>query len=166
MPVQQEAPTLIEVRNRATGLVIFTDQHENVQVTWQAAGDPSGEDVQMLSGNVLNNPDFRRVVSNGVLELVDPEVAAQAHIAKRKAFEGRQAAGAAAVAEVVHVPEDHDFVGLPCIGPGTRAGASCDTLVTMVAADADSTPPLCDRHQRLRNDYERTDDGTWHRKET
>lgn len=154
MVMQQVSVGLIEVRNKAKGPTVFADKNTNSEHVWAGAGDESGEDVQMCSGVLLDSPAFRKALDNGVLELLeDPQVASTAANARQESYEARSNVHAANVDGALLIPDEHDIIALPCVGPGTRPGAPCGVFANFPAIEREHRPPLCARHTGLHDKY-------------
>lgn len=64
------------VRNAEKGPSVFSDPSKNIAIEWQGAGDPSGEDLQQVPDEVLDNVNFLKALNRGifVVEEASPEM--------------------------------------------------------------------------------------------
>jgi hypothetical protein len=143
----------VVVRNNTKGvLVIASDPKRTHEVTFGAKGSPDGEDYQHMPEEILRIPAFARQLAIGTLSVVEGEdnplvTAAIKHQADGYWKRAKQDADEA-LSVLDHEP-DGDYLAIPCIGPGTRAGATCGTEVPVKASAAGAQPPLCDAHAGL-----------------
>lgn len=143
--------------------VIAADAKRNYEVVFQGKGHPDGEDVQPIPEALLNTIAFRRAISRGVLKVVEGEdhpVVQQALARQSDAFARRMQQQQMADREVLDSPADADIIVVNCIGPGTREGAVCGEQVPQRHGEA-GKPPLCDRHQGLKDRCVKRGDGPW-----
>lgn len=143
--------------------VIAADAKRNYEVMFAGKGSPDGEDVQPIPETLLNTIQFRRAISRGVLRVIEGEdhPIVQAALARQTdAFAKRMAAQDVADREVMDSPGRADIVVVACIGPGTRDGAVCGEQVPQ-RQDGPGSPPLCDRHQALKDRCVKRGDGPW-----
>lgn len=138
---------LVPIRNTQAGLAVFKDEQQNFTVTWAGAGDPHGQDVQLIPEFYLtSHPQFVKIVSRGVLVRADGPEAQRADVAQANTSPGADLTNQAA--QSIHREDNKDLVGATCIAPGTRSGVTCgaDALVPNGATDV---PPLCSQHKHL-----------------
>lgn len=138
---------LVPVRNMQSGPTLFKDEQQNFVVTWAGAGDPHGQDVQLIPEHyLLNNPQMVKVISRGTLVRADQEVTATADQAAAAHTPGIDLSTQAA--ESTQRVDDKDLIGVGCIAPGSRQGVTCDAQ-TLVPSRNSDVPPLCSQHQSL-----------------
>ena len=171
--MQVTAPTqstLMPVRNAKAGPTIFTDKPNDVMIRWEGAGDPQGQDWQYVPDHYRHHAAFADSVRKGVL-VIGTEDEASAAFSAPIAPAGADLAAQAAMA--FERPQVNDIITAPCVGPGTRAGASCSNTAMFRQSEKDKRPPLCDEHAILASQYvpatETNEQGlqvmAWHRVE-
>lgn len=142
---------LIPVRNVMGGPAVFRDAPSDTTIRWEGAGDPAGGDVQYVPDAFRRHPAFANMLRRGIFQVVGEEQA-QAAFAQQDA----QVAGAGLAqqaADSIHRPQNRDLVATACLGPGARQGSSCPNTVALSAAQAKTTPPLCDQHRHLASGF-------------
>lgn len=147
-------PDLVLVRNLAKGPTVFTDSATKDDYEWGGHGDPSGNDLQHIPEDVvLKNPNFRRAMDRGVLQVVEatPQVM-QALEARNAQYREQQDQIAQAAMETLDRSANNDMVSVGCIGPNPRGNGICGVGVPM-RADADDRPPLCELHHHLAGEF-------------
>lgn len=154
MPVGQ----LVALRNKKNGVTVLTPDRSDPRnyLEFQAAGDPSGGDVQYVSEELAASSAAVKAILHGVLELeedtMSPAVAQafqqQMQVAKRQREQAE-----AQIAATIERTENTDIVGESCVGPGERADKPCGASVPMREKALRDTPPLCVRHQPLAGEY-------------
>jgi len=151
-------------QNQMSGpTVIAADAKRNYEVVFQGKGHPDGEDVQPIPEALMKTIAFQRAISRGVLLVVegaDHPVVQQALARQSDAFAKRMAAQSMADREVLDSPAAADIIVINCIGPGSRPGAVCGEQVPVKSGDT-GKPPLCDRHQGLKDRCLKRGDGPW-----
>lgn len=151
-------------QNQMSGpTVIAGDAKRNYEVVFQGKGHPDGEDVQPIPEALLRTIQFQRAISRGVLKVIegaDHPVVQQALSRQSDAFAKRMQAQDLAAREVLDAPADNDITVVNCIGPGSRDGAVCGEQVPLRQGDT-GRPPLCDRHQGLKDRCVKRGDGPW-----
>lgn len=147
-------PVPVLVRNTEAGPTVFTDTSKNIALEWAGAGDPSGEDVQQVPADILENVSFMRSLQRGifVVEEATPEV--QAILDRQTAtWRSRREQAEQASADSIDVEANNDLVTLPCIGPSQRGTGECGEPVPVKDKARDEKPPLCSRHASLAPQY-------------
>lgn len=151
-------------QNQMTGpTVIAADAKRNYEVVFQGLGHPDGEDVQPIPEALLRTIQFQRAISRGILKVIegaDHPVVQQALARQTDAFAKRMQSQVMADREVLDAPAAADIVVINCIGPGSRPGAICGEQVPVKSGDT-GKPPLCDRHQGLKDRCLKRGDGPW-----
>jgi len=151
-------------QNQMSGpTVIAADAKRNYEVVFQGKGHPDGEDVQPIPEALLNTIQFRRALSRGVIvaiEGADHPIVQQALARQSDAFAKRMATQQMSDREVLDSPAAADIIVVNCIGPGSRPGAVCGEQVPVKSGDT-GKPPLCDRHQGLKDRCLKRGDGPW-----
>lgn len=66
-------PVPVLVRNCENGPAVFTEPVAKVQIEWQGAGDPAGNDHQYVPQDLLDNVNFQRALNRGIFEVVTPD---------------------------------------------------------------------------------------------
>lgn len=148
-------PEVVEqvvARNKMAGpTVLSLDVNGRLSVEWQGSGDPEGRDVQYVPEEIARSVQFRQACERGIIQIeADP---AQLLDKQNQAWKTRMEKDAEAVVEKIDNLPDNDFIGLDCVGPGTRVGADCGASVPVRAPEVDTRPPLCDRHIQLSGRY-------------
>lgn len=140
-------------RNMMAGpTVIASDPKQTHEVIFGRRDDPDGEDVQPIPIELVRSPAFARAIRQGILQVVageDNPVIRAALTRQTTSFQDRMKTDDLKARESLDAPSDDDMLVVTCIGPGSRAGASCEEQVPVRARDEGSRPPLCDRHQHL-----------------
>jgi hypothetical protein len=158
----------IFVRNNQPGPTVFTFDSKAAgisgAVTWQGQGDPNGADVQVVSRDLLRNPDFRGNIQLGIFSIVeDPAKARAALAAQQQAWAAEQAKrdnpnpeaifhdktnGDARPQVVVEGQANASDLHVEnCLGP------NCTTSVTLRPAEVGAKAPLCSGHEHLRSKF-------------
>lgn len=152
--------TAILVRNTQLGpLVLQPSEGSSEYVVWQGAGDPDGQDVQLVSAETVATVSFQRTVARQLLTIegddatqIDPAVKTfldhQAAIA-----EASRARAEAAINDKIDHTEQRELHGKECVGPNSRGTGSCGTLVSVPGNEKDKVPPLCSQHKHLALQY-------------
>jgi hypothetical protein len=143
--------------------IIAADAKRNYEVTFGGRGDPDGNDVQPIPEALLRTIQFQRAISQGILKVIegsDHPVVQQALARQSDSFARRTAAQDVAAREVLDAPADNEITVVNCIGPGTRKSAVCGEQVPVRHGDS-GKPPLCDRHQALKDRCVKRGDGPW-----
>ena len=140
---------------------VLVQPHDQRPLIWRAAGDPSGEDIQMISDELRDDISIRRAIKLGNLALMDNEEDIdRAYETQRTAGQKQASQAAQAVNAVIDVQStEHVMVGLPCIGPGTRSGVACEQQAILPLNQRDQLPPLCTEHTSLAGQYALVDGG-------
>ena len=129
------APAAVVCRNMTRGvLVIASDPRRTHEVNFGAYDTSDGSDYQHMPPEIIRTPAFAKQIAIGTLVVIE--------------------GGEDPVA-------DNDYVTIQCIGPGTRADAVCGENIPRKATEVMVTPPLCDRHQGLKDRCMRRGDGPW-----
>lgn len=151
-------------QNQMSGpTVIAGDAKRNYEVVFQGKGHPDGEDVQPIPDALMRTIAFQRALSRGVLRVVegqDHPIVVQALARQTDSFARRMQAQDMAAREVIDAPADNEITVVNCIGPGSRPGAVCGEQVPVRQGDS-GKPPLCDRHQGLKDNCVKRGDGPW-----
>jgi hypothetical protein len=154
----------IMCQNQMSGpTVIAADAKRNYEVVFQGKDHPDGEDVQPIPEALLRTIQFQRALSRGVLKVIEGEnhpVVQQALARQTDAFAKRMQQQNMADREVLDAPAAADIIVVNCIGPGSRPGAVCGEQVPVKSGDT-GKPPLCDRHQGLKDRCLKRGDGPW-----
>lgn len=162
MPVSQ----LVALRNLKPGVTVITPQFNDpkVYLEFQAAGDPSGGDIQYISEELAATPSCVKAIMHGVLALeentMSPEVA-QAFQQQMDVATSRRKQAEAQIQQSIDRPQNRDLVGQTCVGPGERAGSTCGAVVAMQDRAHQDTAPLCARHFDLATQYVRVEDDSY-----
>jgi hypothetical protein len=152
--------TAILVRNTQPGPTTLTPSEGSSEyLVWQGAGDPDGQDVQLVSEAAVASIPFQRAVARQLLAIegqdapeLDPAV--QAYLDRQAGITAAARARAEADLDAkIDKAEDRVLHGVPCVGPDTRGTGTCDTLVSVPGKNRDLAPPLCTRHKPLALQY-------------
>lgn len=138
------------LRNRLRNPVLVQPQDQRPLI-WRPAGDPSGEDIQMISDELRDDISIRRAIRLGNLELIDNEADIEAAYEKQISA-GQQQAQASAEAVAASIDQqstENVMIAVPCIGPGIRPGVTCTGQAIMPLARRKQIAPLCTEHQGL-----------------
>ena len=151
MPVQTQTTT----RNRLKQVVVLSsDPKGTEQIEWQPDGDPNGGDYQVVSETIVGLPAFTRLLSRGVIEVVEASEETKAAIDKQTAaFRSRLSGPSAKTEEVMDRAPENDFIMVPCIGPDARGTGHCGTEVHIREKTKDEHPALCSTHKHLEGQY-------------
>lgn len=152
--------TAVLARNTQPGpLVLQPTEGSNEYVVWQGAGDPDGQDVQLVSAEAVATVPFQRAVARQLLTIEGDEApaldpAVQAYLDRQAAI--AEAARVRAEEELnkkIDHTEKRELLGLGCVGPDARGTGTCDTLVSVSGKEKDKVPPLCSQHKHLALQY-------------
>jgi hypothetical protein len=150
----------ILVRNLRPGPTTLTPvENSSEYLVWQGAGDPEGQDVQLVSEEAAKSIPFQRAVARQLLAIegddapkLDPMV--QAHLDRQAAIaEAKRAQTEAEIENGIDRADQRVLHGIPCVGPNTRGTGECGVLVSVPGKNKDLTPPLCERHKPLAINY-------------
>lgn len=159
------APAAVVCRNMTRGvLVIASDPRRTHEVNFGAYDTSDGSDYQHMPPEIIRTPAFAKQIAIGTLVVIeggeDPVV--QAAMSRQSdAYWKRADDERAAALSTLDPVADNDYVTIQCIGPGTRADAVCGENIPRKATEVMVTPPLCDRHQGLKDRCMRRGDGPW-----
>lgn len=143
----------IMVRNTLEGPLVFSNT-PNDHVEWQGAGDAMGGDVQPVTPDWVNNPNFRRMMSRGIVEIEEATEEITTILDKHKAdWAQRQADRENASTSSIDQAPNNDMVVKKCLGPGVRANEGCTVDVSQKVQDVDKKPPLCAQHAHLAGNF-------------
>lgn len=159
MPVGQ----LVALRNLQKGVTVFSLNASNSRdfLQLEAAGDPSGGDVQYISEENATQPAVVKAILHGVVALEEDTLSdgvAGAFQQQMEAARKRQEAARQAVEQSIHRTVNVDIVGFACVGPSTTPGTPCGAKVPMKEETLKERPPLCPQHQGLAPQYVPTED--------
>lgn len=159
MPVGQ----LIALRNLQRGVVVFTLNAANTRdfIQLEAAGDPSGGDVQYISEENATQPAIVRAILHGIIALEEDtlsEGVATAFQQQMEAARKRTEAAKLAIEQTIERNTTLDIVGFDCIAPNGASGAPCGIKVPMKEETLKERPALCPQHQSLAPQYVPTED--------
>jgi len=153
--------TAVLTRNTQPGPLVLqpADGNYNDYVVWQGAGDPDGQDVQLVSAEAVQTVPFQRAVARQLLVVegddvpaVDPAV--QAYLDRQAAIaEAARARAEAELNDKIEHTENRELHGLGCVGPDARGTGTCNTMVSVSGKDKDKIPPLCSQHKHLALHY-------------
>ena len=142
----------IYLQNEQAGPVVFGE------IVWEGKGSNTGLDCQAVSANFLNDTNFLRILSRGILTLVEADAettalvedALQSPALRRQAslFKDAQEEKVDAIHPLERT-EANDFLPVGCIGPGTRPGLTCGVAVPIKQSQAGEVAPLCATHASL-----------------
>lgn len=162
MPVSQP----LALRNLKDTVTVLTPNFSDSKtyLEFQAAGDPSGGDVQYISEELAASPACVKAIMHGILALEDdamsPDVA-QAFRQQMEVAKRQREAAERQVAQSIDRPENRDLVGESCVGPGDRQGVLCAASVALRDKAMQDTAPLCARHIHLASEYTRVEDNSY-----
>lgn len=149
--------TQVMARNTKPQVVVLSsDAKGSDYVEWQAAGDPSGGDVQIIPDTLAQSVQFIKLVQRGVMVVDNADQNPEVSIAierQRAAFEQRtKSASEKAQATIEHTAQN-DMLSLPCVGPDSRGQGKCGVEVPTREKTKDEKPPLCSQHAPLAPQY-------------
>ena len=160
VPVVATGPDAVSVRNTMGGhLVLTPDLAKGDYIEWRGAGDPTGQDVQLVSPDVVRSPNFQKMLKRGALAIIDDEAEiAEADRRQQEEWERRLRTGDENAEESIDRKANNDAIVLPCVGPGPRGTESkCGENVVVKEKDKDARPPLCAQHDHLSSQYVATE---------
>lgn len=163
LPTAGDALSVMCANQMSGRTVIAADAKRNYEVIFEGKNDPDGNDVQPIPDALMRTIAFQRAISRGILNVVegaDHPVVRQALARQSDSFAKRMAAQDMAAREVIDAPAANDIMVVNCIGPGSRDGAVCGEQVPVRQGDT-GKPPLCDRHQGLKDRCLKRGDGPW-----
>jgi hypothetical protein len=145
----------LAVRNMMPGpTVLGLDINGRLSVEWMGANDPDGKDVQYVPDEVAKSVQFRRACERGILQVEDDP---SSSIEKQNvAWERRTTQSDEEAQAIISQLPKNDYVGLECVGPGGREGATvdCGAPVPLRVSQIATVPPLCERHIQLSSRYD------------
>lgn len=147
--------SLTMIRNLQSGPTVFTDS-DGAHVEWEGAGDANGADVQPVPPKFVENVQFQRALTRGVLaiESADDKVKEILDM-HREAWAAREEMRRNATEASLDRPQDNDTLMVDCIGPAGRGPTPglCGDPVPVKAVQQDKQPPLCAKHIYLKNQF-------------
>lgn len=150
-------PVTVVARNTLDGiLVLGSNKNANDYIEWQAAGDPSGDDVKFVSGDLADTPGFRTALARGVLVLEEDETDVSVVDALKKqvaAYKKRQDGMKLDAEGMIERTPTRDVVTQQCVGPNGRGQGKCGDLVTVSESKKDAAAPLCSKHKYLKHEF-------------
>lgn len=147
------------VRNTRPGPTTLTPvEGSSEYLVWQGAGDPEGQDVQLVSEEAAKTLPFQRAVARQLLVVEGDELPqdpmVQAYLERQHALaEAKRLKAEAEIENGIDRAEQRVLHGLECVGPDTRGIGVCGTLVSVSGKSKDQVPPLCERHKHLALEY-------------
>lgn len=152
-----------QVVARNTGarhVVLSSDAKGSDFVEWAGKDDPNGNDVQMVPESIANSVPFIKACQRGLLvvdNLDENEALQQAIQRQNQAFTERTQKNAEAALNHIDEQANNDLISLPCVGPGERSG-QCGQDVPVRDRQKDEKPPLCSRHEGLKDQFVPSED--------
>lgn len=146
----------IMIRNTMPGPTVFTDDLTHTKVEWWGYGDPNSRDIQPVPPALLDNVQFRRAMTAGILEQIaedDAELTSQIELDHRQEWEARQQKAQSASAATIERPQDEDVLVLSCLGPKGKTGELCAEPVAVKSKVRNEKPPLCPKHAPLAGQF-------------
>ncbi len=155
--------TLVALRNEKSGVVVLTPDNPGAQgfLRFEAKDDPSGGDIQYVDQSVASSPACARAIMSNVLSVDEATLSSEAAKSfgeRMQAAESQRQRVEDAAAAVIDRPETRDIIGMACVGPGTRHGATCGESVNLRELGSNDVAPLCTRHASLSIEYIKTED--------
>jgi hypothetical protein len=175
--VEQPAiPTLVDtlapfrndvlfVKNTEPGPAVFTTDatRSDGHVVWQGAGDPNGQDIQVVPKSLLSNVQFQRGLQLGIFELVqDPALGEAALAAQQAAWINEQGRRQNVNPDAIFSDPASDQVGDVVVDKPAGANdlqvskcvfGACPTEVALKGAEIGAKPPLCKDHARFAGQF-------------
>lgn len=155
------------IQNERNGHTVFTyGTGRGDAVEWHPKGSSNGEDVQVISDELFQTPQFQKMLAKGVFsEVGNDDVVKTAQQRQRKAFDDREKASRRHDEALVdRSARDSISTMASCIAPpdGEKDNPQqCGTLVALSAEDiASGEPVLCDTHKNLRHLFRRSTEDT------
>lgn len=157
MPVGQ----LAALRNLKNGIVVFSVDPSNSRnyIQLEAAGDPSGGDVQYVSQEALVQPAVVKAIVHGVVKLEENTLSdeiSQRFQAQVDAARAREEQARKAVEMSIQRTTNSDLIGFPCIAPS--GNGTCGQHVPMKEELLAERPPLCAKDAHLAGQFVPTED--------
>lgn len=159
-------PILLE--NQQPGPTVFTEGP--VSIEWAGHGDTSGGDIQAIPMSLLENINFLRILTRGILSVFDASdevkdmIEAQLGNSKLKdqAVQWRAQQNQKTQEATISIEQvaNHDLVAVRCIGPGSRQGIKCDVEIPVRELNVGEKPPLCETHKHLAKNFVPTEGET------
>lgn len=153
------------VKNNEPGPAVFTTDaaRSDGHVIWQGAGDPNGQDVQVVPKTLLSNVQFQRGLQLGIFELVqDPALGEAALAAQQAAWVNEQGRRQNINPDAIFSDPASDQVGDVVIDKPAGANdlqvftcliPSCTTEVPLRGAEVGVKPPLCGPHEKFAGQF-------------
>lgn len=136
-------------------VVLSSDAKGSDFIEWHAAGDPNGNDLQIVPPDIAKTAAFQRLVNRGIVTLSDensPEVIAS-FAAQRASWVSRTTKTSEAAQASIERTQQNDTLSMPCIGPDSRGTGQCGTQVPVKEKTKDERPVLCAQHIGLAPQY-------------
>lgn len=137
-------------------IVLSSDPKGTDMIEWSAAGDSSGNDVQIVSPEVANRAPFQRLLNRGMVVLSeenDDEVLA-AFDAQRASWEARTSRTSQVAQASIERTQVNDTIAVLCAGPNARGVAgACGVDVAVLEKTKNEKPPLCAQHKNLASKF-------------
>lgn len=152
------------VRNTEAGPTVFSVPEDKIELEWQGAGDPAGNDSQYVPDDLLKNIQFSKMIRRGLFEIVNESEQAAVDEVQTAAHQARKDEAASAGVSAIEVTANNDLVQAHCIGPANKGNGTCGEPVAVKEKTQDEKPTLCPRHASLASQYALTEvDGktTW-----
>lgn len=138
-------------------VVLSSDPKGTETVEWQAKGDPSGADVQIIPESIQRSAQFQRLLQKGIVIEISQEDAYGAVERQNLDFAERTKAASERIQETITHETNRDILSLPCVGPDARNEGKCGIEIPVTQATKDDQPPLCNQHIGLASQYVPTD---------
>lgn len=149
--------THVMARNTKKQVVVLSSDPKGTEfVEWQAADDPTGADVQVVSEGLAQSVPFIRLLQRGIIVIENPEDnpgIQEAIDRQRLAYEKRTNQSSEAAQEAIEETQNNDTVVLACIGPDNRGQGKCGEDVPVREKTKNDKPPLCTKHAALAPQY-------------
>ncbi len=144
----------IPVRNCEAGPTVFSDTTKNVKIEWERAGDPNGNDIQIVADDVFEMTTFQRALRKGIFQQETDESLAEAAFDQQTAqYRNRESEASSAASLSIDQAPKNDIVQAECIGPNARGTGLCGTPVTVREGKRNEIPPLCDLHKKFAPEF-------------
>lgn len=143
----------LTVRNPNKNILVFTPsvQSPNDYTTWEAVGDPQGEDIQEIPASFLANSKFSAAILKGVLEIIDADDPAilDAIEAQRNSWQAKQQLRSDSD-RMIESQQVKAYSGKQCIAQEGRG--TCSEF-SISSGNNNERPPLCSKHAHLGHEY-------------
>lgn len=146
-------------RNLRNQVVCLSSDPKGTEyVEWKAAGDPAGDDVQIVPDAVRATAAYMRLLQKRIVVEISAEEAMDAVLRQNENFTERTTSVSDQITATIEHTENKDILSLSCVGPDARNEGQCGIQIPVTQATKDDAPPLCNQHIGLIGQYVPSDE--------